>query len=81
MTLLLFNESSSKKKPQYVSHRVIVWDTIHTLIFDDMTHYSMVKTTFFNGIKHPSIVFYDPAKDEVRVVRTFGYEDYRNKLS
>ena len=51
------------------------------IIFDDMTHYTMVKTTFFNGIKHPSIVLYDPAKDEVVVVRTFGYEDYRNKLS
>lgn len=51
------------------------------IIFDDMTHYTMVKTTFFNGIKHPSIVLFDPAKDKVDVVRTFGYEDYRNKLS
>lgn len=51
------------------------------IIFDDMTHYTMVKTTFFNGIKHPSIVTYDPAVDEVKVVRQFTYEDYRNKLS
>lgn len=51
------------------------------LIFDDMTHYTMVKTTFFNGIKHPSIVLFDPEKDEVKVVRKFGYEDYKSKLS
>lgn len=51
------------------------------LIFDDMTHYTMVKTTFFNGIKHPSIVLYDPDIDGVKVVRKFGYEDYKSKLS
>ena len=51
------------------------------LIFDDMTHYTMVKTTFFNGIKHPSIVTYDPGSDEFVVVRSFTYEDYKNKLS
>lgn len=51
------------------------------LIFDDMTHYTMVKTTFFNGIKHPAIVLYDGAQDEVKVVREFTYEDYRSKLS
>ncbi len=51
------------------------------LFFDDMTHYTMVKTTFFNGIKHPSIVLYDPEKDLVKVVKKFTYEDYKNKLS
>ena len=51
------------------------------IILDDMTHYTMVKTSFFNGIKHPSIVTYNPAKDEISIVREFSYEDYRNKLS
>jgi len=51
------------------------------IIFDDMTHYTMVKTTFFNGIKHPSIVTYDSSDDKIETVREFTYEDYRNKLS
>ena len=50
------------------------------IIFEDMIHYTMVKTTFFNGVKHPSIGIWN---DETgfRLVRQFGYEDYKNKLS
>lgn len=51
------------------------------LVFTDMSHYTMVKNTTFNGIELPSIAAYDPETDEVRVVRRFGYEDYRNRLS
>ena len=51
------------------------------LAFTDMAHYTMVKNTTFNGIKLPDIATYDPASDSVRVVRAFGYEDYRNRLS
>ncbi len=51
------------------------------LVFLDMAHYSMVKTTTFNGIRHPSIALYDPERNRVRVVRRFGYADYRNRLS
>ncbi|MCC5835020.1 MAG: carboxynorspermidine decarboxylase [Opitutales bacterium] len=51
------------------------------LVFLDMGHYSMVKTTTFNGIRLPSIATFDPQSDQVKVVRTFGYEDYRNRLS
>ena len=51
------------------------------LVFLDMGHYSMVKTTTFNGIRLPSIATYDPQAEVVEVVRTFGYEDYRNRLS
>ncbi|MCE9519177.1 MAG: carboxynorspermidine decarboxylase [Verrucomicrobia bacterium] len=51
------------------------------LVFTDMAHYTMVKTTTFNGVPHPDIVTYDPATAELRVVRRFGYEDFRNKLS
>ncbi|MGB3180762.1 MAG: carboxynorspermidine decarboxylase [Cyclobacteriaceae bacterium] len=50
------------------------------VVFDDMMHYTMVKTTFFNGVRHPSIGIWH--EDETfRLVREFGYEDYRNKLS
>ena len=51
------------------------------LVFDDMAHYTMVKTTTFNGVRHPAIATFDPATGEARVVREFRYEDYRNRLS
>jgi carboxynorspermidine decarboxylase len=51
------------------------------LIFEDMAHYTMVKTTTFNGVRLPSIALFDPSDDSYRVQRTFGYEDYRNRLS
>jgi carboxynorspermidine decarboxylase len=51
------------------------------LVFEDMAHYTMVKTTMFNGVPHPSIATYDPATDDLRVVRRFRYEDYRDRLS
>jgi carboxynorspermidine decarboxylase len=50
------------------------------LVFLDMAHYSMVKTTTFNGVRLPDIAVL--ARDnQVKVVRRFGYEDYRNRLS
>lgn len=51
------------------------------LVFTDMAHYTMVKTSTFNGVPHPDIDLYDPATGEVRVVRRFGYEDFKRKLS
>ncbi len=51
------------------------------LVFADMAHYTMVKTTTFNGVHHPDIAIYDPMKKEYRVVRRFSYEDFRDKLS
>ncbi|HUS64944.1 MAG TPA: carboxynorspermidine decarboxylase [Kofleriaceae bacterium] len=51
------------------------------LVFADMAHYTMVKNTTFNGVRLPSIATHDPATKEVRVVRRFGYEDYKNRLS
>lgn len=50
------------------------------LVFLDMAHYSMVKTTTFNGVKHPDIAI-QTKDNQVKVVRQFGYEDYRNRLS
>ncbi|MDG2254687.1 MAG: carboxynorspermidine decarboxylase [Opitutaceae bacterium] len=49
--------------------------------FLDMAHYTMVKTTTFNGIKHPSIATWNPESATFNVVREFGYEDYKNRLS
>jgi len=50
------------------------------VVFDDMIHYTMVKTTFFNGVKHPSIgVIKKDGRFEL--LRRFGYDDYKGKLS
>jgi carboxynorspermidine decarboxylase len=50
------------------------------IIFLDMIHYTMVKTTTFNGVHHPSIGIW--TKDgQFRLIREFGYEDYKNRLS
>ncbi len=50
------------------------------IIFDDMIHYTMVKTTFFNGVKHPSIGIWNE-NNEFVLLKQFNYFDYKNKLS
>ncbi len=49
------------------------------LIFKDMIHYTMVKTTTFNGVRHPSIGI--SKNGTFHMVREFGYDDYKNRLS
>lgn len=51
------------------------------LVFTDMAHYSMVKTNTFNGVRLPSIVLYEPETGDMEIVRTFGYDDYKMRLS
>ena len=51
------------------------------LVFEDMGHYTMVKTTTFNGVRLPSIALFDPRDGSYRVQRRFAYEDYRDRLS
>jgi carboxynorspermidine decarboxylase len=50
------------------------------IIFLDMIHYTMVKTTTFNGVHHPSIGIW-MKNNKFRLIREFGYEDYKNRLS
>lgn len=50
------------------------------VVFEDMIHYTMVKTTMFNGVEHPSIAIWHK-DDKLEVVRKFGYEDYRDRMS
>ena len=50
------------------------------VVFEDMALYTMVKTNTFNGMKLPSIVWQD-YRGEKTVVRTFGYEDFKMRLS
>ncbi len=51
------------------------------LTFGDMAHYTMVKTTTFNGINLPSIYIYNETEDSLRAVKHFGYSDYKSRLS
>ena len=51
------------------------------LTFEDMSHYTMVKTTTFNGIRHPHICTFEPETGELKVVRSFGYDDFKQRLS
>ncbi|TAL18808.1 carboxynorspermidine decarboxylase [bacterium] len=51
------------------------------IAFLDQAHYTMVKNTTFNGIELPSICTFEPLTGELKTVRTFGYEDFRNRLS
>ncbi|HEX5644286.1 MAG TPA: carboxynorspermidine decarboxylase [Erythrobacter sp.] len=49
--------------------------------FLDQAHYSMVKTNTFNGVALPSIYLWDSETDALELVRSFGYEDFRDRLS
>ena len=51
-----------------------------TLVFDDMAHYTMVKTTTFNGVKHPPIAL-QHEDGRLEVIREFTYADFRDRLS
>jgi carboxynorspermidine decarboxylase len=49
------------------------------VIFEDMIHYTTVKTCMFNGISHPALAMLH--KDgKLEILRHFGYEDYRNRM-
>lgn len=50
------------------------------VVFEDMIHYTMVKTSTFNGVTHPSIAIWR-ADGRLEVVRKFGYNDYKKRLS
>lgn len=50
------------------------------VIFEDMMHYTMVKTTFFNGVEHPSIGILR-SNGDFELVRKFNYADFKARLS
>lgn len=59
-------------------HReLVVGDRI---VFWDMMHYTMVKTSTFNGVNHPAIAVWN-RDNSFRIIRRFGYKDYRGRLS
>jgi carboxynorspermidine decarboxylase len=50
------------------------------LVFCDMAHYTMVKNNMFNGVNLPSIALYNE-KEGISIIRKFGYDDYKSRLS
>ena len=51
------------------------------LAFLDQAHYSMVKTTTFNGVPLPAIALWDSRDDRLEIVREFGWEAFQDRLS
>ena len=49
------------------------------VIFEDMNHYTTVKTTVFNGIRHPSILLLR-GDGTLETLRKYTYEDYRDRM-
>ena len=49
------------------------------IIFEDMIHYTTVKTNMFNGIDHPDIRL-KRLDGNVEILKTFRYEDYRDRM-
>ena len=57
-------------------HELAVGENV---IFEDMLHYTTVKTTMFNGISHPAIALLHP-DCELEVLRAYSYADYRDRM-
>ncbi len=49
--------------------------------FLDQAHYSMVKTNTFNGVPLPTIALWNSETDELKIVKQFGYDDFKERLS
>lgn len=49
------------------------------IVFEDMNHYTTVKSTMFNGVSHPSIGLWSQ-NDEFVLYSSYGYEDYKNRM-
>jgi carboxynorspermidine decarboxylase len=50
------------------------------VIFLDMIHYTMVKTTMFNGVNHPAIAIWKE-NDQLEIIRQFTFNDFKGRLS
>jgi len=49
------------------------------IVFEDQIHYTMVKSTTFNGVQHPSLAIWRK-EGHLEIIRQFGYEDFKNRL-
>ncbi len=58
-------------------HELVIGERI---LFEDMIHYTTVKTTMFNGISHPALALWSTQQKAI-LLRDFSYEDYRDRMS
>jgi len=58
-------------------HELLIGERI---VFEDMIHYTMVKTNMFNGIHHPAIGLWTK-EGKAEIYKQFSYEDYRDRMS
>jgi len=49
------------------------------IVFEDMIHYTTVKTTLFNGVQHPALAL-RRTNGQIELLRRFDYADYRNRM-
>lgn len=69
--------SGDFKKEWFFAEPLKVGDTV---VFEDMNHYTTVKTTMFNGLQHPAIVL-KKSDGTVEILREFTYQDYKNRMA
>ncbi|MBF0577516.1 carboxynorspermidine decarboxylase [Dysgonomonas sp. GY617] len=50
------------------------------IVFEDMIHYTIVKTTMFNGISHPALALWHQ-DNKLEIYKEFDYTDYKNRMS
>ena len=50
------------------------------LTFEDMNHYTTVKTTMFNGISHPALAMVHETTNELEILREYGPNDYIERM-
>ena len=51
------------------------------IIFEDMNHYTTVKTTMFNGISHPALAIVSQGKHQLNIMRKFEVDDYFSRMN
>jgi len=50
------------------------------IVFEDMIHYTIVKSSMFNGVPHPSIGIWND-HDGFKLLRSFNYLDYKQRMA
>ena len=50
------------------------------IVFEDMNHYTTVKTTMFNGISHPALAMVHETTNELEILREYGPNDYIERM-
>lgn len=49
------------------------------IVFEDMLHYTTVKTNTFNGVSHPAIALFKE-NNEIEILREYSYDDYKSRM-